>query len=213
MSNIRWKIAQWAERRWWQRYLKNKSVSDYLAWKKKYWQGFLEQIKLSESEIGQGTNIDLGCGPAGIFILFDNATAVDPLLDLYDKDLAHFSKENYPSNQFVSESIEDFIPKAKYDNIFCINAINHVADLKKGMEKLSSCAHEKSQLIISIDAHNHNILKKIFQLLPGDILHPHQYNLKEYEQMIESAGWKIENTIEMDTAFIFNYYVIVANKK
>ncbi len=212
VSNLRWKIAQWAERRWWRNYLKNKSVSDYLQWKKEYWQNFLVQIEIDEKKVASTESIDLGCGPAGIFILFENATAVDPLLDTYDNDLKHFSKDNYPYNTFVNAGLEDFNPSKSYDTIFCINAINHVNELEKGISKLSECAHDNSQLIISIDAHNHNFLKKIFQWLPGDILHPHQYNLKEYQEKIKAAGWKITKTKEMDRAFIFNYYVLVASK-
>jgi len=212
VSNIRWKIAQWAERIWWKRYLKNKSVADYLRWKQDYWKGFLEKINISKKEIEQKKIIDLGCGPAGIFILFDQATAVDPLLDKYDKDLAHFSKEQYPKNKFINASIEDYQPQEPFDTIFCINAINHVSDMQKGIAKLRDCATKNSRLVISIDAHNHNFLKKVFQLLPGDILHPHQYNLQEYKDKIEAEGWKITNTVEMDTALIFNYYVLVAER-
>ncbi len=210
VSKLRWKIAQWAERIWWRRYLKNKSVEEYIQWKKDYWKNFLEKIALSEEKVHSEKSIDLGCGPAGIFILFENATAVDPLLDKYDEDLDHFSKDNYPNNTFISSGIEDFSPSETYDTIFCINAINHVSDMEKGIAKLSDCAHKDSKLVISIDAHNHNFLKTIFQLLPGDILHPHQYNLKEYQHKIESQGWKVTNTIEMDKAFIFNYYVLTA---
>jgi 2-polyprenyl-6-hydroxyphenyl methylase/3-demethylubiquinone-9 3-methyltransferase len=210
VTKLRWKIAQWAERRWWRQYLKNKSVDDYLVWKKNYWQDFLRKINLDEVSLTQQKNIDLGCGPAGIFLLFDQATAVDPLLDSYDADLAHFSKKNYPNNTFVTTSLEDFSPTESYDTIFCINAINHVSDMQKGIAKLSECAHEKSTLVISIDAHNHNFLKIVFQLLPGDILHPHQYNLAEYQSKIEAEGWKIKQSVKMDSAFIFNYYVLTA---
>ncbi len=212
MSNIRWKIAQWAERIWWKRYLKNKSVEEYLHWKENYWNGFLDKIGIDKKQIENNNIIDLGCGPAGIFMLFKNATAVDPLLDKYDKDLAHFSKENYSTNTFTTSSIEDYQPQEKFETLFCINAINHVSDMQKGIAKLIECASDSAQLIISIDAHNHNFLKKIFQLLPGDILHPHQYKLQEYKDKIEAAGWEITQTVEMDRAFIFNYYVLVANK-
>lgn len=210
MTKLRWKIAQWAERRWWRHYLKNKSVAEYLAWKKDYWQDFLKKINLDELALSQQKNIDLGCGPAGIFMLFGHSTAVDPLLDRYEADLEHFSKKNYPSITFVTDSIEDFEPSETYDTIFCINAINHVSDMQKGITKLSDCAHKESTLVISIDAHNHNFLKKVFQLFPGDILHPHQYNLAEYKSKIEAEGWEITQSIKMDSAFIFNYYVLTA---
>lgn len=187
-------------------------MEDYLQWKKNYWQDFLKKIKQDETNLQSQKIIDLGCGPAGIFILFDQAKAVDPLLDKYDDDLAHFSKENYPQNKFINSSIEDFSSTETFDTIFCINAINHVSNMQKGIAKLSECAHGNSTLVISIDAHNHNFLKKIFQLLPGDILHPHQYNLEEYKNKIEAEGWRITQTLEMDTAFIFNYYVLTAGR-
>ena len=30
----RWQTAQYAERKWWQNYLKHKNVQEYLVWKK-----------------------------------------------------------------------------------------------------------------------------------------------------------------------------------
>lgn len=213
-AGLRWKIAQWAERKWWKRYLKNKNVAEYLHWKKNYWDTFLQKLNLASLQHEQRAIIDLGCGPAGIFINLQSnqCTAVDPLLNAYETDLAHFDKKNYPTTEFINAGIEDFEPTKKYDYIFCINAINHVNDLVAGMNKLSECAQDNAQLIISIDAHNHTFLKKIFQLLPGDILHPHQYNLSEYEQFVSEAGWHITQSVLMDKAFIFNYYVLVATK-
>ncbi len=213
-AGLRWKIAQWAERKWWKRYLRKKNVAEYHQWKKNYWNTFLADLQLAHLQKEEKSIIDLGCGPAGIFMNLQSnqCTAVDPLLDAYEHDLAHFDKSQYPNTTFINAGIEDYVPAQKFDHIFCINAINHVNDIEVGMNKLSDCAHETSQLIISIDAHNHNFLKKIFQLLPGDILHPHQYNLEEYQALVERAGWKITQTVEMDKAFIFNYYVLVATK-
>ena len=44
---LRWKIAQAAEIRWWQRYLKNKPTADYAAWKRQYWRDLLTEIGLN----------------------------------------------------------------------------------------------------------------------------------------------------------------------
>lgn len=212
MKNVRWQIAQWAERRWWRQYLKKKSVTEYLSWKRQYWQEFLVKIGLNKKSLIATNMIDLGSGPAGIFMLFPQATALDPLLDVYEKDLHHFNKSNYPSNTFITSSIEDFEPNTTYDTLFCINAINHVSSIQQGMEKINACAHANSTLVISIDAHNHQLLKKIFQLFPGDILHPHQYSLMEYQALLEQYGWKTVKSFCLDKGFIFNYYVIVAQR-
>ena len=213
---FRWKIAQAAEIRWWQRYLKNKPTLDYAIWKTDYWQKLLTEIGLSElnTEGGNLTILDAGCGPAGIFMIFKNqkVDALDPLLDEYEATLPHFKKMLYPNVQFYSQPLEDFKKKDKYDAVFCLNAINHVADLARCFDILVAATKKGGKLIVSIDAHNFQMLKHIFQALPGDILHPHQYDLAEYKAMLTDRSCVIDNVILKKHEFIFNYYVLVATK-
>ncbi len=211
---FRWKIAQAAEIRWWQNYLKNKPTTDYAAWKKAYWTGFLEKIGLKNTLNTEGVVFDAGCGPAGIFMIFDNkkVDALDPLLSDYEKKLPHFKPSDYPNVHFFAQSLESFDKKNAYDTVFCLNAINHVADLSRSFDVLVDSAKQGGLLVVSIDAHNHRFLKKIFQALPGDILHPHQFDLQDYSQMLTKRGCTIEKTILIKPNFIFNYYVLVARK-
>jgi 2-polyprenyl-3-methyl-5-hydroxy-6-metoxy-1,4-benzoquinol methylase len=215
MMSFRWKIAQAAEIRWWQSYLKNKPTTDYAVWKTKYWQDLLAEIGLDKS-ITEGSKIlDAGCGPAGIFMIFKNHTvdALDPLLDDYEAKLPHFKRENYPNVQFFSQSLESFSDKKSvYDTVFCLNAINHVADLQQAFDVLVDATKSGGTLVVSIDAHNYSFLKTIFQALPGDVLHPHQFDLAEYSAMLTSRGCRIERTLLKKSEFIFNYYVLVATK-
>jgi 2-polyprenyl-6-hydroxyphenyl methylase/3-demethylubiquinone-9 3-methyltransferase len=212
----RWNIAQSAERKWWQRYLKNKNVNEYLSWKKKYWQDFLTQCQPYFNLLSADASIlDAGCGPSGIFIQFPQhaVTAFDPLLDAYEKDLPHFKKDNYPNVSFITSSIEKFSANKKYDYIFCLNAINHVQDIQKGYDKLIEYLRPNGILIVSIDAHNYSFFKFLFKLLPGDILHPHQYNVTEYNQFITNRGLQILATKKLKHEFFFDYYVQIAQKK
>jgi SAM-dependent methyltransferase len=235
---FRWKIAQAAEIRWWQGYLKNKPTTDYAVWKTKYWQDLLTEIgldaiytegssselKIKNLELKKGENavytegsriLDAGCGPAGIFMIFKNqkVDALDPLLDEYEAKLPHFRRENYPNVQFFSQPLESFSDKKSiYDTVFCLNAINHVADLQRAFDVLVDATKSGSTLVVSIDAHNYRFLKTIFQALPGDVLHPHQFDLAEYSAMLTSRGCRIERTILKKSEFIFNYYVLVATK-
>ena len=227
---FRWKIAQAAEIRWWQRYLKNKPTTDYTVWKTDYWQKLLAEIGLSalNTEGGhiphstvvnripnpESRILDAGCGPAGIFMIFKNqkVDALDPLLDEYEATLPHFKKSLYPNVQFYSQSLESFKKQNTYDAVFCLNAINHVADLSRCFDILVASAKKGGKLIVSIDAHNFPMLKHIFQALPGDILHPHQYDLAEYQSMLTERGCTIDNVILKKHEFIFNYYVLVATK-
>jgi SAM-dependent methyltransferase len=212
---FRWKIAQAAEIRWWQGYLKNKPTTDYAVWKTKYWQDLLAEIGLKD-QITEGDKIlDAGCGPAGIFMIFKNqdVDALDPLLDEYEAKLPHFRKKNYPNVQFFSQPLESFADKKDvYDTVFCLNAINHVADLQRAFDVLVDATKSGGTLVVSIDAHNYGFLKTIFQALPGDVLHPHQFDLAEYSAMLTSRGCRIERTLLKKAEFIFNYYVLVATK-
>lgn len=209
---LRWKIAQAAEIKWWQSYLNKKDKAAYLDWKKEYWQQFLVDCKL---EIPVGASCaDIGCGPAGIFTILEQqqVTALDPLLEQYQEKLAHFDFEDYPQVHFESIPLEKLTNQQQYDYVFCLNAINHVADLEQCFDNLFKITKKGGTLIVSIDAHNHTILKHIFRALPGDILHPHQYDLAEYQTMLTTRGATIKHTVHKDSAFFFDYYVLVAKK-
>jgi 2-polyprenyl-3-methyl-5-hydroxy-6-metoxy-1,4-benzoquinol methylase len=213
---LRWKIAQAFEIRWWQNYLKNKTTDDYAVWKSNYWLNLLKDIQLPFQNINDNATIlDAGCGPAGIFMVFKNqkVDALDPLLDEYETKLSHFKKSDYPNITFYNQPLESLSKKNTYDMLFCLNAINHVADLDACFDALVNATKSEGQLIVSIDAHNYSFLKKIFQLIPGDILHPHQYDLKEYTEMLTQRGCILENTVLYRRNFIFNYYILVAKKK
>ncbi|MGB1248939.1 MAG: class I SAM-dependent methyltransferase, partial [Chitinophagales bacterium] len=211
--SFRWKIAQWFERRWWKNYLKKKTPTDYLTWKKNYWNGFLQEINLS-LEKTEAPIIDIGCGPAGIFTIFQNEkiTALDPLLEQYEKDLLIFDKEKYPQTSFITQDFETATIKEKYTTVFCLNAINHFHDLKNSLQKLNNITSLNGKLILSIDAHNHSFFKHLFRLLPLDILHPHQYDLVEYTAMLEENGFEIKGKFCQKKAFFFDYWVLTAEK-
>lgn len=216
LKRIRWQIAQFFELNWWKSYLKNRSVEDYLSWKRKYWSDFLSSLGFSESDFAKGdlSLLDIGCGPAGIFSIFPNKnmTAVDPLIEKYQNELAHFKQANYPAVSFIPSSLEAFNTKQKFDAVFCLNCINHVLDINKSMEKLYSLCNANATLIISTDAHHNNFLKKIFKLIPGDVLHPHQYNKEEYLQIFEKAGFILVKELKLKHESIFHYWVFVMKK-
>lgn len=212
MTKLRWGIAQYVEIRWWQNYLKKKSPEKYLEWKTNYWRDFLERagVELTSGEQA----LDAGCGPAGVFTVLNGlkVDAIDPLLDLYEKKLDHFKKAKYPNVSFTCVSLEDFKPETSYDIIFCLNAINHVDDLGESFDKLVSCLKPGGQLIVSIDAHNFQSYKRLFRLIPFDILHPHQYDLAEYRDMLVSRGLSILNEVRFEEHYFFNYYAMVCRK-
>jgi 2-polyprenyl-6-hydroxyphenyl methylase/3-demethylubiquinone-9 3-methyltransferase len=209
----RWQIAQFFEAWWWRNYLRKRPVSEYLEWKRKYWKTLLIQEKidvLPTDEI-----LDAGCGPAGIFMMFpkNKVLAIDPLLAFYRINIPHFKEENFSNVNFEKIKLEQLAKQNCFDIIFCLNAINHVKYIDKSVVNLGNALKRKGALYLSIDAHNYNFLKHVFQLIPGDILHPHQLNLKEYEMLLKNNGLKISKSSLLKKGFIFNYYLLKAVKE
>ncbi len=215
--NLRWKLAQWLELKWWKQYLKEKTKEEYLEWKQKYWKVFLEKTAVSVDP--EDFILDVGCGPAGVFMMFpdNHVDAVDPLVKKYDSEIEHFNKSEYPNIHFHSLAFEEFQKGKgaidKYDKVFCINAINHVSDLKTCLMILAKVTKQGGQLIISIDTHNFIFFKYLFRLVPGDALHPQQHDLNEYQDMIVANGFTLLKTILYKKEFFFNYNIIIAEKK
>ena len=234
--SLRWKIAQWFELRWWQRYLSGKDKFQYYAWKKQYWNDLLTQIGEELPYRDAGSIADVGCGPAGIFIAFSPQTpkggfntndsgllkpplgvwgpvvAADPLLDTYEKTLPFFDKQDFPYTTFISQKLEDFQPSEKFDIVFCMNAINHVADIDLAYDRLVDATKDNGYIVVSIDAHRHSFFKKLFRLIPGDILHPHQYDLEEYADFMTKRGCKILKKQLVKKEFFFSHYVLVGKQ-
>jgi 2-polyprenyl-6-hydroxyphenyl methylase/3-demethylubiquinone-9 3-methyltransferase len=214
-KTIKWKLAQSIELRWWKSYLGDKNPAEYAIWKKNYWLNLLS--KIDSIEFTNALEIlDCGCGPAGVFMALPNHVGIDaedPLLDEYEKNLPHFNRSNYPSVNFFAVPLEDFNPTKKYDVIFCMNAINHVSNIDFCYDKLCDMLKQNGQLVITIDAHNHSVFKQLFRAVPGDVLHPHQYDLNEYNNFLESRGMKILKTEKLKSEFFFNHYLQVATKQ
>jgi 2-polyprenyl-3-methyl-5-hydroxy-6-metoxy-1,4-benzoquinol methylase len=213
---LRWKIAQWFELRWWRIYLHDKDKDTYLQWKKNYWQTLLDKIARDVKIDASKSVIDLGCGPAGIFIALpkNKVTAVDPLLNEYETRTQFFRQSDYANVTFVNSTIEAFESKgSKYDVVCCMNAINHVHNMSHGFEQLKNLCAENGCIIVSIDAHNFSFFKYLFRLIPGDILHPHQYDLNEYINFLQSGTQQTMPPVLLKHEFFFDHYLLVAKKE
>ena len=209
---MRWKIAQWFEQRWWKSYLADKNPQDYLDWKTSYWRSFIAELHL-EHPNGKAI-LDAGCGPAGIFtVLSDNkVVATDPLLNQYAQQLRHFNKADYPWVNFEQKTIEEINFNETFHLVCCLNVINHVKDIDRSYDNLISAIKPEGTLILSIDSHNYWLPKLFFRLLPLDILHPHQFTLREYECHLTERGLKILSSTKIKSGFLFDYYAIVSEK-
>lgn len=159
--------------------------------------------------------LDAGCGPAGIFTILQaqKVDAIDPLLMAYEEKLPDFQLNQFPYVHFRTQMLEQLDEQEVYDRVFCLNAINHVADLEKAARCLVQSLKPEGTLLISIDVHRFALLKFIFRIIPGDVLHPQQDDLVDYVRLLEKLGLDIEKTLALKRGWIFNYVVIKAKKR
>lgn len=212
MTNCQWPIAQWAEIRWWRRYLKRKPPEAYLAWKTAYWKSFIQRLEIP---LAPGMRaLDAGCGPAGIFIALNDCRvdALDPLLPAY-AELDHFQPEKYPWASFLPEGLEYFDRENAYDLVFCLNAINHMADVPTALQRLWLALKKEGHAYISVDAHRYRLLKWSFQRIPADVLHPFQEDLEGYQALLEKAGFSVVSATLYEKGHIFDYWVFHLQKQ
>lgn len=207
---IRWQIAQFFELRWWRRYLARREKTPYLAWKRAYWRQFLLENDLTPPP--GSTVLDAGCGPAGIFMVLERSRvdAIDPLLAAYENSLPHFSRADYPRIRFFEAALENFAPETKYDRVFCLNALNHLAELPLALDRLIGLTGPGGRLVVAVDAHKSRFLRRVFQIFPGDILHPQQYTGAEYQEMLQARGCALLSEKILSKSLIFNYILLVA---
>jgi 2-polyprenyl-6-hydroxyphenyl methylase/3-demethylubiquinone-9 3-methyltransferase len=217
---LRWKIAQSAEIRWWQNYLKKKDPTQYLAWKRQYWRDFLQKIYI-DNVLKAGLALPLRCldagsSLAGIFMILEHqeVTAIDPLMDIYLEKFPQFiKKEDYPNVDFQTLKLEALAEKNAYDIVFCLNVINHVADIKTALSRLWAALRSGGEFILTVDAHNYKAFKYLFRIFQGDILHPHQYDLSEYKNMLLALAPNSEIKSQLiKKEFFFNYYLLHLRK-
>lgn len=214
MKKLRWALAQYFEQRWWKNYLKSKDLNSYIHWKKGYWKQFIDGLPYPILLKASGNYLDAGCGPAGInMVLPGSVTAIDPLLDNYHAQFPFFKPSEYPNVTFKQATLEDYNPAHTFDGVFCLNAINHVQNIKKAMLTLNQCCAESGILVLSVDVHNYKWLGWLFRLAQADVMHPQQFDEEAYLDMLEEAGFSMLSKKTLKKELIFSYKVFVAQKQ
>lgn len=214
-GSIQWQLAQYLERQWWKSYLAKKDLASYLDWKKRYWIRFLERIEPHMELNPQGRIADMGCGPAGIFMVLTQyqVVAADPLLPYYIGQLRVLDPKRYPNVHFVPKGLE-WLPGdlGQFHTVFSLNAINHVSDLAAAFKTLFDLTEPGGTCVVSIDAHRFGLLRWLFAAIPADALHPHQYRQRDYRAMMERVGFRVEQEIVLKKEMVFTYCIWIGKK-
>ncbi len=211
--NLRWRLAQWGELRWWRAYLGKTGHGDYLARKRAYWQRVLADAGIHPP--AGSSVLDAGCGPAGIFIALDDCRvdALDPLLDQYRQYFDFFKPARFPHVRFLSQPLETLDTAQKYDYVFCLNAINHVDKLSEALDRLCAALAPGGILVLSVDVHRYAMLKYIFRLFQADLLHPHQHDKADYAAMLAEKSLDIRSSRLLKKGRVFDYVLFVVKNR
>ena len=162
-----------------------------------------------ELDLDDGAHVlDAGCGPAGVHLILceQRVLAIDPLLDRY-RELTIFQQGKGEHVRFRQQGIETLPGTGEYDAVFCLNVINHVRDLDRCLSALKGALAPNGVMVLSVDAHRSAVAQKIFSRLPGDVLHPQQYTLEQYERLLALAGLRITRSLLHRRERIFDYWV------
>ena len=86
------------------------------------------------------------------------------------------------------------------------------SSIQKAVKNIHSLANSATKIMISIDCHKSTFWQKIFAMIPGDILHPHQFDLEEYKNHLTSRGLTIISEKKLKSEFFFDHWMLIAKK-
>lgn len=210
--NRKWRLAQRLEGLWWQRYLAGKHPQDYLKDKRRYWNALMQRLDWDPQV--EARSVEFGCGPAGIFLNLEqqHCTAIDPLIHYYQASIDWFRPAAYPWVRFVNSPMELYQPDGVFDECYCLNAINHVADWRAALQVLTRATRPGGRLLLGVDVHRWELLCRLFRLVPADVLHPQQHRRTDYCRALEELGWQIEQSATWKRGYVFDFWIVRARR-
>ncbi|MCF7859519.1 MAG: class I SAM-dependent methyltransferase [Candidatus Cloacimonetes bacterium] len=210
-NNVKWKLAQFLELNWWRFYFKDKSKEKYYSDKMKYLLRILKSLEYTLDDFTGKNILNAGCGPAGFFILLNEAkiTAVDPLLNRYEKKIEFFNMSDYPNVKFESISVEDFQPEIKYEFIFCINMLDHVREPEKVIRVFKNVLADEGKVIVLVDTNKYKLLIKLMNVLPLNPLHPQQLTNEEYINLFKRNNLKPLSNFTFKKKLLYDYKAMI----
>jgi len=160
----------------------------------KDWNNRMKQIGFNIEELDKTKNIlDLGCGPVPILHILPNANlmvAADPLNEEYKNK---FPRKNYIIYKtFMAEKIpyEDAI----FDIIFCINALDHMANPEEAFKEMIRVL--KHNGLLYLEFQNTSPLSKFLARLgykkPLTEFHPHLISEEDIINILNNSYYNFK---------------------
>lgn len=160
------------------------SVLSYLHYNKAmawiFWKRIETALEFAEDIHGKNV-LDIGCGTGVLFkYLHGNGctiTACDPI----SRKLAEFSCSKLDISAALYDNLEE-IPTREFDYIYVLDVLEHVEDLDTAIEKIITCSHSDTRVIIS--GPTENFMYKIGRKLAGFSGEYHVRNIYDIEKKL-----------------------------
>lgn len=145
MTNIRWKRAQIAEKKFWH------STRDYWSAQNpaRYWQGILcHGFNIDYRFFAGKSVLEIGCGPTGIIFELDNAQTRVGLEPMDLGDLISDEKKKLIVKKGIGEEIP--YPDNSFDIVLSFNALDHAIDPSKVLREIHRVLREGGDFLLWI---------------------------------------------------------------
>jgi len=199
----RWKIAQRAERKYWQIY----DIDEYQSGDL-HGQSHKYAVQLMAGAHGYSEDdviLDVGCGCGDMLNLIDRGLKVglDPNLRFIKRGCA---RRNFEPIVAVSENLP-FNPSV-FTKIFCHNVIDHVADPEQTLAQIRKVMKDGGFLLVNVDAHSSTLkLRRTVSEILGrfvpamlDLAHPYSFTTRDILKKLVKSNFQI---VHMQTLFAY----------
>ena len=168
-------------------------IQEWIRVRRLDWTNLLNLLKNEIVFDGSKRVLDIGGGPASIFLALSEGEkyTVEPNLDCLFQ-LHPFIKEieEYKDVIFISRPIEDVVIDKQFDLIFIINVLDHVGATKPVVDKISELLAPTGTLVVLVDCYFDSVVRNIIKIFDIDLPHPHHWVVKDVMKLFSNYKLK-----------------------
>lgn len=175
VSKDRWLLANEQERKG----VGNaEDMKEWLRVRRYTWPNLISYLRGYVTFDGKSKILEIGGGPTSIFLAIGEGERymVDPNWStILQANPFMGDVVEYGGVTFISSAIEDVAIDKKFNLIFTINTLDHVADLEPTVNKINELLEPAGYLIVIVDCYADSAVRNIMSFFDIDLPHPHHF--------------------------------------
>ncbi len=195
MDKGRWNVAQFHEKRFWERFRNSKADKECSTSITDYWTMHYKKLADFVSIRRDTACLEIGCGPTPFLERFPECSkyAIDPLMDYYVSSFSMPDKIRYIKG--IGENLP--FHGENFDILISINALDHVFNPGKFIKETIRCLKNGGTLYLVVDCYPSLVkyYKSIKEKLKigNSKLHPNSFTVKDVIKLIEDSNVEISH--------------------